>query len=70
MELHRLDKKIILQENERFAVDELIQSLREERRKRKSSYAKVSTGTSVYEMYNPKAAYYQGHIERDPRKVF
>ena len=70
MELHRLDKKVILQENERFAVDELIQSLREERRKRKSSYAKVSTGTSVYEMYNPKAAYYQGHIERDPRKVF
>lgn len=69
--LNFLDKQLVLQDNEKFSVDDLIKTLREDRRKRKSnSYNSYNRNNSVYNPYSNNKVYDSFANYKDPRSVF
>jgi len=72
MKLSHLDKQLILQEHEKFSVDDLIRSIREERRKVKvnNSYSQGSNTSSFVDRYYGYAGANHFQPYKDPMKVF
>jgi hypothetical protein len=75
-ELNTLDHEVILQEGEKFSVEELIRSVREEKRKKRTAAAAFSSGTGNYSNYSNSYGYgggvgmVGGKVVSDPMSVF
>ena len=67
LQLLNLDRQLILNEGERFSADDLINSVREDKRKRKAAMHASSGVASVYGNYSSLDAY---QVTVNPLKVF